>query len=291
MNNIDNDSSVKTVRNKNSGGGILEPVKWVVIVFFIITTIFGSFKILPTGVGHQIPLVFLMIFAWIHGPQRYGFKNMFVWFIITTIVSTALESLSIHTGFPFGHYYYTLPGLRIGGVPILFVPLIYFAIGYTCWTVAQVVTGHFGSKLSGMYRFVIPFTAGLVMTMWDLCIDPFQSTINSSWIWINGGDYYGVPVTNFAGWVFVVYLFMQIFTLYMSNKSLDISKDNVTSSKTYWLEAVIVYSVLGISVLLNGFLCTDHIAIYTCMAMISVFTMLFTAGISLLNIKRGVTNS
>ena len=59
-------------------------------------------------------------------------------------------------------------------------------------------------------------TAALVMTMYDVATDPVVSTVNSLWIWHDGGEYFGVPISNFAGWVFVVYIFLQIFVLFIS---------------------------------------------------------------------------
>lgn len=34
----------------------------------------------------------------------------------------------------------------------------------------------------------------------------------------NGGGYFGVPLINFLGWTFTVYLFMQVFALYLRNR-------------------------------------------------------------------------
>lgn len=234
-----------------------------------------------------IKLVFflsLFAFAWIHGSQRYGLKNMAIWFVITWIISNGFEGLSIKTGFPFGHYHYTSPGPRILDVP-LFIMIAYFGLSYTSWTVAQIITGHYGKKIAGIQKFILPLSSAVVMTMWDLVTDPQASTINSSWVWDDGGHYFGVPISNFAGWTLVVYVFMQLFTLFISNKNLDVSKINVTSNKTYWLEAAIVYLFMGLSVVLEGFVHTDHVEIYGSMAMISVFTVVFVACISLLNIR------
>lgn len=286
MARIGTGTSTNTFINTNTGKSkILDYIKWAAIILFIIFTIFRRLNIQPISLMLQIGMFATMVvFSWIHGSQRYGIKNMCIWFIITWIVSNGFEGLSIKTGFPFGHYYYTMPGPRILDVPLM-IMVIYFGLSYTSWTVAQAVTGYFSKKITGIYKLIIPVTTALVMSMWDLVTDPQASTIASSWVWRNGGNYYGVPVSNFAGWVLVVYVFMQIFTLFIANKNLDISKDNITSKKTYWLEAVIIYLFMGLGVLLEGFTHTDHIAIYTSMAMVSVFTMVFTAGISLLNIK------
>lgn len=261
----------------------LDYIKWGLVALIVIITLLMKFNII-TNITSSI-FIPMFIFAWIHGTQHYGLKNMGIWFIITWIVSNAFEGLSIMTGFPFGHYYYAAAmGPRILNVPI-FIMIAYFAICYTSWTVSHVVIGHFNKKIEGIYKFIIPITTALLMTMWDLVTDPQASTIGSTWIWKNGGDYFGVPISNFVGWVFVVYVFSQIFTLFISTKNLDLSNDSPTSKKMYWLQPCIIYLTMGLGVVIEGFTHVDHTQIYASMGMIAFFTVVFNAGIGLLNIK------
>jgi uncharacterized membrane protein len=258
------------------------------LIIFLILTIILRLNIAKDpiigNIINSITFSPLVIFAWIHGSQRYGIKNMAIWFVITWIVSNGFEALSIYIGFPFGNYYYNfMTELNILGVPAP-IMIIYFGISYTSWTVAQIVLGLFNKKITGIYKFILPFTTAIIMTMWDLVTDPQASTIKSNWIWENGGNYFGVPISNFIGWVFVVYVFMQIFTLFISKKEIDISINFLTSKKSYWIEAAVMYLIMGLGVVIEGFFHIDNAIIYTSMAMISVFTMVFTAGISFNNI-------
>ena len=209
---------------------------------------------------------------------------MLSWFLITWVVSNGFEGLSIKMGFPFGNYHYTTAGPRVLDVPII-IMVAYFGLSYMSWCVAQVVTTHFSKKLIGLYKFIIPGTTALVMTMWDLVTDPQASTIGGTWIWENGGAYYGVPISNFFGWFFVIFVFMQIFALFMANKNTDISQNNITLKKSYWLQPVLIYLIMGLGVVLEGFTHTSNVKIYSSMAMVSCFTMVYTAFISILNIK------
>ncbi|WP_238916464.1 carotenoid biosynthesis protein [Clostridium sp. YIM B02555] len=277
--NVNVKPTVGTKNNKN-----LNYIKLGIIFLLSISTIMMRINIPMLDGAKYIFFISLAAFAWIHGSQRYGLKNMIIWFVITWIVSNCFEGLSVKTGFPFGHYHYTTPGPRILDVPA-YIMIAYFGIAYTSWTITQALTRHFSKKIVGVQKIIIPITTAIIMTMWDIVTDPQASTIHQTWIWENGGDYFGVPISNFVGWVFVVYVFMQIFTLFISTKNLDISKNNVTSKKTYWLEAAIVYLIMGLGVVLEGITHTDHIEIYGCMAMMSVFTVVFVSYISLLNIK------
>jgi putative membrane protein len=51
-----------------------------------------------------ISVSILMGFAIVHGIRRYGWRHLVVFFIVTFVVSWGYETLSILTGFPFGHY-------------------------------------------------------------------------------------------------------------------------------------------------------------------------------------------
>lgn len=276
--NTNENIAVKIGENKKS-----DYIKWGLVALVVIMTLLMKFNIV-TNVTSSI-FIPMFIFAWIHGTQRYGLKNMVIWFIVTWIVSNFFEGLSIMTGFPFGHYYYAAEmGPRIWNVPI-FIMIAYFAICYTSWTVAHVVTGHFNKRIEGIYKFIMPITTALIMTMWDLVTDPQASTINSTWIWKDGGNYFGVPISNFIGWVFVVYVFSQIFTLFISTKNLDSKNDSLTSKKMYWLQPCIIYLTMGLGVVIDGFMHVDHPEIFASMGMIAFFTVVFNAGIGLLNIK------
>lgn len=242
-------------------------IKGLLIITLLISTIIMRIN-LPISDSVFIRMFFflsLAIFSWIHGIQRYGFKNMIKWFFITWIISNGFEGLSVKVGFPFGYYYYTAPGPRIFDVP-MYIMIAYFGIVYTSWTVTQAVMSVFSKKISGKLIFIMPVATGIIMTMWDLITDVQSSTIGKTWIWINGGEFFGVPISNFIGWFFVVYCFMQIFTISMSNQNLDISTNNITLKKYYWLEAIIVYFIMGAGVVIEGFTQNKDIEIYRTMA-------------------------
>ena len=57
-----------------------------------------------------ISVAILMGFAMVHGIRRYGWKHFVVFFIVAFVISWSYETLSILTGFPFGHYDYTDDG-------------------------------------------------------------------------------------------------------------------------------------------------------------------------------------
>jgi uncharacterized membrane protein len=269
---------------KNS---ILRPLTWVFIVLFVILTIVDASGLVtdPNGIVQMTGFLCLAVVAWGHGIRRYGIKNMILWFLLTWLVSNFFESLSIMTGFPFGHYHYELAGgPRLFNVPLAIMPT-YFGQAYIAWSLSQVLTGQYGKRLRGIWKFVVPFTAALIMTAYDVATDPIASTASSIWIWHGYGEYFGVPISNFAGWVFVVYVFLQLFTLLISGQDGYLGRSRpVVTRRIYWIEAVVVYFFMGVGVVMKAFTRTDHIEIYRSMGLVAFFTVVLIAFISFLNI-------
>lgn len=254
--------------------------RWIVIgiLFLSVALLF----LLPQSefVLASIGAIIISVFAFWHGNQRYGMKNMIIFFLITWVVSNFFESLSIFTGFPFGNYHYEMPGPRLAEVPLIIMPA-YFAMGYVSYMLAHVLTGQYNKKLEGKQVFIVPFIASFIMVMWDLVMDPPASTINQQWIWEEGGTYFNVPISNFMGWFFVVYVFMQIFSIFISKcDKLSVN----TNSKLYWLEAAAVYGIQGLSFIIPTLVIDTNPEIRTSSSLICVFTMIFVAILSAVNI-------
>jgi len=275
--NINAEFKLSTKSNK-----ILYYINCGFVGLFVILTLLMKFGVIPNK--EFIQFIPMFIFAFVHGSQKYGAKNMGIWFVITWIVSNFFEGLSISIGFPFGNYHYTMGGPRIWNVPVL-IMVAYFAIVYTSWIAALAVTNHLNKKIEGIYKFTIPLTAAIVMTMWDLITDPKASTLKGSWVWKDGGAFYGVPISNFIGWVFVVYVFLQIFTLYISVREVKAENIDLTTTKSYWVQPCIVYLFMGLGIVIDGITHATNVEIYASAGMISIFTMVFTAYIGFLNIK------
>ena len=66
-----------------------------------------------------------------------------------------------------------------------------------------------------------------------LSMDPVWADIDHSWVWQDGGSYYGVPVSNFFGWFFTVF-FYQLFALYLRNRV------TIRSRTSHWRLAILI---------------------------------------------------
>jgi len=154
------------------------------------------------------------VFALVHGSILYRVRGMLTFSGCCMGIGGMCECLSLRTGFPFGHYYFTdLMGPKALQVPILLV-LAYLGIGYCSWVLAVVLLGYLSRPLTRMGMFSLASVAGFIMMSWDLSMDAIWSTLDRAWIWRDGGMFFGVPLSNFVGWYFTAFLFYLAFAIY-----------------------------------------------------------------------------
>ncbi len=264
--------------------GEFNKFRWSLIIVFLMVNLLLIFTYKNSNllaIDSFLVTALLFILAVFHGTERYGKKNIVIFFLITWAVSFSFENLSIATGFPFGFYHYS-PSLGFLTVPLIII-FAYFSIGYLSWMLSHVLTGQYSRKLEGKQIFIVPFIAAFIMVMWDLSVDPISSTLQGLWVWTYPGAYFGVPISNFFGWFLVVYIFFQIFALYLSRyDSVSEEKMSEIYNKPYWSEAAAVYGITGLGTILSIFYQYNNITID--MALITVFTMIFVTILALINI-------
>jgi putative membrane protein len=182
---------------------------------------------------HVIPPA---LFAVIHGARVYRSRGILAFAALCLGVGSLFESVGLRTGFPFGHYRFTdLMGPKLFDLPIL-LTLAYVGMGYLSWVLGLVILEGQNEPLSGWKIVLVPLAASFVMTAWDLSMDPVWADIDHAWVWQDGGSYFGVPVSNFFGWFFTVYIFFQLFALYFSNRVI------LPSRTSHWRLAILFYA-------------------------------------------------
>jgi putative membrane protein len=272
-------------------------------VLWVLVAVYGAVIFANTLhlVSIPIPVVLLVtvLFALIHGAVRYGWRGIVTFIVISLVVSNILENTSILTGFPFGHYHYTdLLGPKLFLVPLLIGPA-YVATGYLAWVLANVLVGEVRRGSSAFTTFAVPFVGAFLMAMWDLSFDPGFSTVRHFWIWEQGGGYFGVPLTNYLGWFFTVYVFLQLFALVIRFR--DSGHETMsTLPRSYYAQAVVMYAVLGLSYVLayialgTNTPVTDAAgvvwqtrSIAEAAATVSIYTMIFAAGLTAVKLVQG----
>ncbi len=238
--------------------------------------------------GPSMLVIVCVIFTFMHGYQRYGWKDLMVFFFIAIVFGNLYENLSITTGFPFGHYHYTGQlGPKFIHVPYI-INIAYFQMLYLAWTLAHVLVDNYSNALKGSYIIVLPVVASFVMVMWDMVIDPHMSTISQHWIWHQGGPYFGVPFVNYMGWFLCVFTMNMLFAFYLSKKG-DEAPPAIIFTKRFWMQAVCIYLTWPLSFVIKGFCIPDSTVptmdgrlwhstdLYQTAGLISIVTMCFIA--------------
>jgi putative membrane protein len=154
--------------------------------------------------------------------------------------------MSLRTGFPFGHYIFTdLMGPKLFELPVL-LALAYVGMGYLSWVLGLVILQCQSDRLSGKKVILLPLIASFIMTSWDLSMDPVWAGIDHAWVWRDGGLYFGVPISNFCGWLLTTYTFYQLFALYLKNRPPLI----VQPETKFWRLPILFYAASAIGNLL-----------------------------------------
>jgi putative membrane protein len=108
-------------------------------------------------------------------------------------------------------------GVWLGSVPIL-IPLAWFMMIYPSYVLANLIADGRPVAVAGSAWHLLGLAAlgALVMTAWDLVVDPILSgPAFRAWVWEQGGGYFGIPAQNYLGWlvttftVYVLYRFAE----------------------------------------------------------------------------------
>jgi uncharacterized membrane protein len=193
----------------------LEAAFWIVLAVYLALVV--GFAWNPTPLAQALAAIGILA-ACVHAVLSYGWKDAFALLTICVVITFAVENIGVATGLPFGHYHFevgsNLP--HVGAIPVIVGPL-WFGMGYFSWVLAGTLLGCAQARLNRTIELVaLPVVAAFVMTQWDVVIDPPQSTISKAWIWHDGGAHFGVPLSNYLGWLLPSWLFYQAFALYLS---------------------------------------------------------------------------
>ena len=136
--------------------------------------------------------------------------------------------------------------IHVGAIPIIVGPL-WFGMGYFSWIVAGTLLGGAHRRLKGKIELIaLPIVAAFVMTQWDVVMDPPEATISKAWIWHDGGAHFGVPVSNYLGWLLTSWLFYQAFAIYLSRRH-DVPRWTVSQERALSLSAILLYLCSGLT--------------------------------------------
>lgn len=123
-------------------------------------------------------------------------RSKAVWYIaVLTAYTYAVELVGVTTGWPYGVFSYTASvGPMAFGVPLA-LPLFFLPIVMNAYLLSIALFR--SDRLHTAWRIAI--VVGLTVAM-DVVLDPAAVDLGF-WSYASNGALYGVPLTNFAGWV------------------------------------------------------------------------------------------
>ena len=110
--------------------------------------------------------------------------------------SWLIELVGVHTGWPYGEFTYLieLGPMLLGEVP-LGLPLFFLPLALNAYLLSLLLLG----PAADNWLVRLPVAVAAVVAI-DLVLDPGAVAIGF-WAFADGGLYYGVPASNYAGWV------------------------------------------------------------------------------------------
>jgi len=184
----------------------------------------------------------LFAFAILHGLLRYGWKRILLMVVVVSAISLAMESYGVATGKVYGGYHYTdmLGPKFLGLVPYL-IPVAWFMMMYASYIIADLlIPPDFESRFAR--KFWVAGVAGIVMTSWDLAMDPMMVG-GGHWVWDTPGAYFGIPLQNFFGWWLTTFAAVAVY-LFLADLFV---KQPVNTEAVPAVWAIFAYTITAIS--------------------------------------------
>jgi uncharacterized membrane protein len=185
------------------------------LVLYVLLTIYPIVSIalgwMPSRLLTPVATLAGFTFALLHAGQREGWSRALRLLALVFGVSLLFESVGVATGLVYGPYHYTnkLGPLFLGLVPYL-IPVAWFMMSSPSFVIADrlIPAGwkHWQRILS------VAAVGGLVMTAWDLVMDPIMVS-SGHWVWDVNGAYHGIPLQNFWGWWLTVFTTFALYLL------------------------------------------------------------------------------
>ncbi len=108
----------------------------------------------------------------------------------------AIETTGVLTGFPYGPFYY---GDALGPKVADLVPYL-LPLSWAPLVLGAVAASAPAEKSTLRRRVFWVLSAAVLLALVDGVLDPGAAALGF-WVWPEGGFYYGVPATNYLGWL------------------------------------------------------------------------------------------
>jgi len=173
------------------------------------------------------------------GPRRATLSLLAI-----SVLAYAIEAIGVATGLPYGTFYYgDALGPRLVGIVPYLLPFSYAPL------VVGAVAVAWGTRL----RLLHVVHATLLLVWIDAVLDPGAASLGF-WVWPQGGVYYGVPLSNYAGWLLsgALATTLLLTTGRWSETPRPALLDSATIATSFWtcvaiLSGTVVPALLGVT--------------------------------------------
>lgn len=212
---------------------------YTVIVAYVVLSFLLGIEYRPFFTPFSTLMLF--VFAIDHSSQRLGWKRALLLLGSTFIVSLAFESIGVATGWVYGGYSYTDKlGYKFLGLVPLLIPVAWYMMSYPSFIIANRLVPT--SQNLWAWRFAVAAVGAVVMTAWDLAMDPMM-VAGEHWIWAEPGAYFGIPLQNYWGWWLTIFV---TFLLFLSIGKITPAQLE-TRDPGFERQAVLSYAIAGLS--------------------------------------------
>lgn len=179
-------------------------VMWSVIMVF-----FGYFAFIAREDYFSFMPMLLLALPAYTDLIRINFKKGLLIIIVLSVYAALIEALSILTSFPYGSFVYNKHlGYKLFDVVPWTIGFGWAPLVIGCFTLGA---WHFKKRYN---QFIF---GALFLVCADLVLDP-GAVLMQFWTWENPGIYYGIPFSNYLGWLLSSVVCGFLF-FYILNKS------------------------------------------------------------------------
>jgi putative membrane protein len=227
------------VKTALSGGGLRLKACWVLAalwapLYLLPSTGLKSGPVLALGAFAPLLMIAILL---LHGSIAYGWRGIGAYLAIGIAAGFALEASSVAFGFPFGFYVHNEPGPKPLGVPISAM-LGYAVLGWYAWALGNILARERPWARGGVGRFTVPIVAAFVLAGFDYPFDPIGASVLGLWTYAHPSGQFGVPLTNYLGWIFTGWVIFQLFALVEAR----FAAAPAGASRGYWLLPCLIWT-------------------------------------------------
>ena len=168
------------------------------LALFVVSYFAARFTELPGAwVGSYASTVLIALPAFAALWDHMGARRAAVLLGALGVFGFAIETTGTVTGLPYGTFFYgDALGPKLAGhvpyiLPVSYLPFVIGAVAALAPSRAPITRGR-------AVRWALG--SALLLTLLDGVLDPAAAAVGF-WVWPDGGAYYGIPLSNYIGWL------------------------------------------------------------------------------------------